>query len=256
MLPYEMQCDVKASKAEDCVMSSPTAWQAKRCSCRTRCRRLGCGPCSGRSSARCPEERRLHNMSAMRLCVFCGSSPGRGERYVEAARTLGRLIAERDITLVYGGASVGTMGVVADSALAAGGEVIGVIPEGMVTREIAHRSLGDLRIVATMHERKALMAELADGFIALPGGIGTLEELFEVWTLAHLGLHTKPLALLDLDGFYRPLRALLDHMVDERFLRPTSRDLVTFCADPGAALDYLVGAWQPLYSADGVQPSR
>lgn len=194
-------------------------------------------------------------MSAMRLCVFCGSSPGRGERYVAAARTLGRRLAERDITLVYGGASVGTMGVVADSALEAGGEVIGVIPEGLVTREVAHRSLGDLRIVATMHERKALMAELADGFIALPGGIGTLEELFEVWTLAHLGLHTKPLALLDLEGFYRPLRGLLDHMVDERFLRPTSRDLVTFCADPESALDYLVGAWRPLYSG-GAQPSR
>jgi uncharacterized protein (TIGR00730 family) len=180
----------------------------------------------------------------MRLCVFCGSAPGRGDRYVDAARSLGRLLAKRGITVVYGGASVGTMGVVADAALEAGGEVIGVIPEGLVDREIAHRRLTDLRVVGSMHARKAMMAELADGFVALPGGIGTLEELFEVWTLAHLGLHSKPLALLDLNGFYQPLRGLIDHMVEEMFLLPTSRDLVRFCADPEAAVSYLDGGGQ------------
>jgi uncharacterized protein (TIGR00730 family) len=180
-------------------------------------------------------------MTGMRLCVFCGSAPGRGDRYVDAARSLGRLLAERGITVVYGGASVGTMGVVADAALEAGGEVIGVIPAGLVDREIAHQRLTDLRVVGSMHARKAMMAELANGFIALPGGIGTLEELFEVWTLAHLGLHSKPLALLDLNGFYQPLRGLIDHMVEERFLLPTSRDLVRFCADPEAAVSYLDG---------------
>lgn len=190
------------------------------------------------------------NMTEMRLCVFCGSSPGRGDRYVDAARSLGRLLAERGITVVYGGASVGTMGVVADAALEAGGEVIGVIPEGLVDREIAHRRLTDLRVVGSMHARKALMAELADGFIALPGGIGTLEELFEVWTLAHLGLHSKPLALLDLNGFYQPLRGLIDHMVEERFLLPTSRDLVRFCADPVSAVSYLDGRQRPRRDAE------
>lgn len=173
----------------------------------------------------------------MRVCVFCGSATGRGERYVAAARELGTLLAERGIGLVYGGASVGTMGEVADAALASGGEVVGVIPEQLVSRELAHPGLTDLRVVADMHERKALMASLSDGFVALPGGIGTLEELFEVWTWAHLGLHDKPLALLDVAGFYQPLRAFVDHMVTEEFLRPASRDMLLVDADPAALLD-------------------
>src|SRR5215208_6565109 len=138
----------------------------------------------------------------MRICVFCGSSPGRGDAYGAAAAGLGRLLAERGIGLVYGGASVGTMGIVADAALAAGGEVVGVIPQALVDREMAHAGLTDLRVVADMHQRKATMADLSDGFVALPGGAGTMEELFEVWTWALLGLHAKPIGLLDVNGFY------------------------------------------------------
>lgn len=166
------------------------------------------------------------------VCVFCGSSSGAGTRYVDAATSLGEYLARSGVQVVYGGAHVGTMGVLADAALAAGGEVVGVIPEGMVEREIAHTGLTELHVVADMHERKALMAERADAFIALPGGAGTLEELFEVWTWAQLGLHAKPIGLLDIDGFYQPLRAMVDHMVDEGFLRATHRDTLLFGTDP------------------------
>src|SRR6185503_14872599 len=140
-----------------------------------------------------------------RLCVFCGSSPGHDPAYGAAAAQLGRVLAERGIGLVYGGGRVGLMGILADAALAAGGEVIGVIPQALLDREIGHRGLTQLRVVDSMHSRKALMGDLADGFIALPGGIGTLEELFEVWTWAQLGLHRKPCGLLDANGFYAPL---------------------------------------------------
>jgi uncharacterized protein (TIGR00730 family) len=174
-----------------------------------------------------------------RICVFCGSSPGRGGTYRDAAARLGRLLAERRIGVVYGGASVGTMGVVADAALGAGGEVVGVIPQTLVDREVAHAGLTALHVVADMHERKALMAELSDGFIALPGGAGTLEELFEVWTWAQLGLHTKPIGLLDVAGFYAPLAVMLDHMVDEGFLAAANRDLVVRDPDPVALLAVL-----------------
>jgi uncharacterized protein (TIGR00730 family) len=177
----------------------------------------------------------------MRICVFCGSSSGRGDAYRQAAATLGRLMAERGIGLVYGGASVGTMGVVADAAVDAGGEVVGVIPQALVDREVAHQGLTDLRVVRDMHERKATMADLSDGFIALPGGAGTMEELFEVWTWAQLGLHAKPIGLLDVAGFYDPLGAMLDHMVTEGFLSAANRDLVTFEADPVALLDRISG---------------
>ena len=177
----------------------------------------------------------------MRICVFCGSSPGRGDGYREAAATLGRLMAERGIGLVYGGASVGTMGVVADAAVAAGGEVVGVIPQALVDREVAHEGLTDLRVVRDMHERKATMADLSHGFIALPGGAGTMEELFEVWTWAQLGLHAKPIGLLDVDGFYDPLGAMLDHMVTEGFLSAANRDMVAFEVDPVALLDRIAG---------------
>jgi uncharacterized protein (TIGR00730 family) len=179
----------------------------------------------------------------MRICVFCGSSPGRGDRYTTAAAGLGRLLAERGIAVVYGGATVGTMGVVADAALKAGGEVYGVIPRALVDREIAHTGLTELFVVADMHERKARMADLADGFIALPGGAGTLEELFEVWTWAQLGLHTKPLGLLDVDGFYEPLATMLDHMVEEGFLSAANRDLVAREADPLSLLNHLTQPW-------------
>jgi uncharacterized protein (TIGR00730 family) len=161
-----------------------------------------------------------------RLCVFCGSSPGHNPAHVAAAAQLGKLLAERSIGVVYGGASIGLMGALADAAQAAGGEVIGVIPRALVEWEVAHTGLADLRVVGSMHERKALMAELSDGFIALPGGIGTLEELFEVWTWAQLGSHGKPCALLNVLGFYDGLLGFLDSVVGEGFLRPPHRTML------------------------------
>jgi uncharacterized protein (TIGR00730 family) len=161
-----------------------------------------------------------------RLCVFSGSSPGAHPDYAEAAAELGRVLAQRGVGLVYGGAHVGLMGELADAALEAGGDVVGVIPRALVEREIAHTGLSDLRVVGSMHERKALMADLADGFIALPGGMGTLEELFEVYTWTQLGLHAKPLGLLDVRGYYAQLAAFLDHAVEERFLTPEHREML------------------------------
>jgi uncharacterized protein (TIGR00730 family) len=161
-----------------------------------------------------------------RLCVFSGSSPGAHPDYARAAQELGGALAAQGIGLVYGGASVGLMGVVADAALEAGADVIGVIPQALVDREIAHPGVNDLRVVGSMHERKALMAELADGFVALPGGMGTLEELFEVYTWTQLGLHSKPLGLLDVRGYYAQLAAFLDHAVDERFLTAEHRGML------------------------------
>ncbi len=153
-----------------------------------------------------------------RILVFCGSSSGRLPDYSEAAGGLGRLLAERDLEIVYGGASVGLMGALADGALAAGGTVIGVIPSQLVKHEIAHVGLTKLHIVETMHERKAFMAELSDGVIALPGGTGTLDELFELFTWSQLGLHRKPLGLLDVADYWQPLLRFLEHAVTERFL--------------------------------------
>ncbi|WP_284750482.1 TIGR00730 family Rossman fold protein [Amycolatopsis sp. RTGN1] len=172
-----------------------------------------------------------------RICVFCGSSMGFSPRYAEQAAALGKLLAQRGIGLVYGGASVGTMGVVADAALAAGGEVIGVIPEALSSVEISHAGLSELHVVADMHERKAKMAALSDGFLALPGGAGTLEELFEVWTWAQLGLHGKPIGLVDVDGYYGPLVTFADHMVTEGFVKPEYRELLMVDADPAVLLD-------------------
>ncbi|MFA4939983.1 TIGR00730 family Rossman fold protein [Brevundimonas sp.] len=174
-----------------------------------------------------------------RLCVFSGSSSGVSPDYRKAAEDLGRLIAGQGIGLVYGGAAVGLMGAVADAALAAGGEVIGVIPEALVQREVAHKGLNDLRIVGSMHERKQLMADLSDGFIALPGGIGTFEELFEVWTWTQLGTHAKPCALLNVKGFYNHLLAFLDHVIDEAFLKQVHRDMIVVANEPTALLDAL-----------------
>ena len=178
-----------------------------------------------------------------RLCVFCGSSPGNDPRYLEAARTMGRTLAARGLGLVYGGGSVGLMGAVADAALGAGGEVIGVIPEVLQIRELAHRSLTNLHVVGSMHERKALMAELSDGFVALPGGMGTLEELSEVLTWAQLGLHARPIGLLDVAGYYRPLATFFDQAVTAGFLRPVHRRLLLVGEEPAALLDALE-AWR------------
>jgi uncharacterized protein (TIGR00730 family) len=160
------------------------------------------------------------------VCVFCGSNNGVGPQYVEAAANVGRSLAGRGLRLVYGGARVGMMGALANAAIEAGGEVTGVIPRQIVDLEVAHDEVQDLRIVDSMHERKALMADLADAFVALPGGIGTLEELFEVFTWAHLGLHRKPLGLLDVADYYAPLEAMLDHAVEQRFLRPETRAML------------------------------
>jgi uncharacterized protein (TIGR00730 family) len=160
------------------------------------------------------------------VCVFCGSNPGARPEYLSVVDELGRGLAGRGLRVVYGGAAVGAMGALADAAMAAGGEVIGVIPQSLVDAEVAHRGLTDLRVVGSMHDRKAMMAELADGFIALPGGLGTLDELAEVTTWAQLGLHTKPIGLLDPLGYFDLLLRFLDHAVDERFLRPEHRTLL------------------------------
>ncbi|HEY8092040.1 MAG TPA: TIGR00730 family Rossman fold protein [Polyangiaceae bacterium] len=152
-----------------------------------------------------------------RVCVFCGSRPGASPRYAEAARELGAAVARSDRGLVYGGAGVGLMREVADAALAMGGEVIGVIPRSMVDRELAHPGLTRLHVVESMHTRKALMSDLSDGFVALPGGLGTLDELFEILTWAQLRIHAKPVGLLDVAGYWAPLRALVEHTVKEGF---------------------------------------
>jgi uncharacterized protein (TIGR00730 family) len=175
----------------------------------------------------------------VRLCIFCGSSAGARPEYAEATVELARLLAARGIGIVYGGASVGLMGVLADTALADGGEVIGVIPDALERKEISHRGLSDLHVVASMHERKALMAELSEGFIALPGGSGTLEELFEVFTWSQLGLHRKACALLNVAGYYDGLTAFLDHAVAERFLRAEHRAMLLCENAPTAVLEAL-----------------
>lgn len=175
------------------------------------------------------------------VCVFCGSNGGADPAYLEAASEVGRGLAERGIRIVYGGGRVGLMGALADSARAAGGEVIGVMPQALVDREIGHTGIDDLRVVDTMHERKALMVELADAFVALPGGIGTLEELFEVYTWAQLGIHAKPLALLDVGGYFEPLAAFLDHAVAERFLRPETRAMLAIANSLDGVLETFEG---------------
>ena len=184
-------------------------------------------------------------MSGLRsVCVFSGSSPGARPSYTETATALGREVATRGLRLVYGGASVGLMGAVADAALAAGGEVVGVIPQHLMDREVAHDGLTELRVTGSMHERKALMADLADGFVALPGGLGTLEELAEILTWSQLGLQSKPCGLLDVEGFFDPLLAFLDHTVTERFVSTEHRALVLAADRPDALLDLLAG-WRP-----------
>jgi uncharacterized protein (TIGR00730 family) len=175
-----------------------------------------------------------------RLCVFCGSSPGHRPIHAESARSLGTIMAARGLALVYGGGQVGLMGVLADAVLGAGGEVIGVIPQSMVDKELAHTGISKLHIVGTMHERKALMADLADGFAALPGAFGTADELFEILTWAQLGLHAKPVGILNVDGFFQPLLAWLDHAVAEGFLKPKHRQLLQEADDAEKLVDLLV----------------
>jgi uncharacterized protein (TIGR00730 family) len=171
-----------------------------------------------------------------RIAIFCGSNPGARPDYVEAARSLGRLLAQRGIGIVYGGSNVGLMAALADAVMDEFGDIIGVIPRMLVEREVANTALTDLRIVDSMHQRKAMMAELADGFIALPGGIGTLEEFFETWTWGQLGMHTKPCGLLNVAGYFDPLLEFLDQAVAERFVRDVHRSMVVVERDPAALL--------------------
>jgi uncharacterized protein (TIGR00730 family) len=179
------------------------------------------------------------------VCVFCGSNSGRREAYAAAAGQLGEELMRRGLTPVYGGGDVGLMGRLADVMLEAGGRVIGVIPKALVQREVAHAGLTELRVVDSMHERKALMAELADAFIALPGGIGTLEELCEVLTWAQLGIHRKPVGLLNVDGYFTPLIGMLDHAVAEGFMQTDHRRLLLTAESAAALLDECA-AWQPI----------
>ena len=171
--------------------------------------------------------------------MFCGSNAGVRPAYLEAARATGRALARRGVGLVYGGGRVGLMGAVADAVLRAGGEATGVIPEALLAREVGHLSLTELRVVSSMHERKAMMADLSDAFVALPGGYGTFEEFCEVLTWSQLGIHRKPCGLLNVEGYYDGLLALFDHAVTEGFVRPPHRSLVVEAADPEEILDLL-----------------
>jgi uncharacterized protein (TIGR00730 family) len=184
-------------------------------------------------------------MDIRRLTVFCGSSPGKDPAHVEIATGLGRELAERRVGLVYGGAHLGLMGALADAALAAGGEVIGVMTEALVDAEIAHTGLTELYVVPTMHERKARMADLGDGFAMLPGGFGTLDEFCEAVTWTQLGVHHKPCGVLDPTGYFAPLLELFDRATEQRFIRPEHRDLVISARTTGELLDRLA-AWTPL----------
>ena len=161
-----------------------------------------------------------------KVCVYCGSSPGKDFGYVEAARVLAKELVERNMGLVYGGASVGIMGEIANAVLSYGGQVIGVIPQSLVDKEVSHRGLTELKVVDSMHERKATMAEISDGFIALPGGLGTIEELFEVLTWSQLGFHKKPCALFNVKQYYKSLSNFLDHAVEEQFIKPIHRQML------------------------------
>jgi uncharacterized protein (TIGR00730 family) len=174
-----------------------------------------------------------------RVCVFCGASSGRAPAYADAARAFGATLAARGLGLVYGGGRVGLMGAVADGALGAGGEAVGVIPQELVDRELAHGGLSELRVVGSLHERKALMAELADAFVALPGGFGTLDELMEQLTWWQLGLHSKPVGLLDVEDYWRPLIALARHATEEGFVRESDLAAIAVAADGAALLDRL-----------------
>ena len=190
-----------------------------------------------------------HLMPMRNVCVYCGSSTGARAAYASQARAFGRALARRGLGLVYGGASVGIMGVLADAVLAAGGRVVGVMPRPLLARELAHRGVSELRITESMHERKQVMAELADAFVALPGGAGTLEELFEAWTWSQLGLHRKPCALLDAEHYFEALVNFLDHATVEGFVQRRDRALLLIAHEPEELLDRLES-----YSPPQIEP--
>jgi uncharacterized protein (TIGR00730 family) len=179
------------------------------------------------------------------VCVFCGSSRGTRPSYAEAARRVGGALARGGLALVYGGGRVGLMGIVADAVLAEGGRVVGVIPDPLATKEVAHDGLTELFVVPGMHERKALMARKSEGFLTLPGGVGTFEEFFEILSWAVLGLHRKPIGILNVEGYFDPLLALLEHAVAEQFLRPETLDLLAVSDDPEALAADLLGRVPP-----------
>jgi len=212
------------------------------------------GPGASVSAIRGPAD--PANVARVRsLCVYCGSSPGADPAYAAAAAAFGTLVAQRGLSLVYGGGHVGLMGVVADAALAAGGEVHGIITRALQAREVAHLELTSLTVVETMHERKAAMADRADAFAMLPGGFGTFDEFFEVVTWTQLGVHTKPCGLLDVNGFFDPLLALMDHATQEGFVRPEHRAGVVTATDPSALLDRL-SSWSPVVVERWVEPEE
>lgn len=179
------------------------------------------------------------------ICVFLGANPGNDPKYAEAARAMGRELAGRNITTVYGGSNMGLMGILAESALGAGGKVVGVIPESLVKKEVAHYGLTELHIAESMHERKALMAELSDGFVAMPGGIGTMDEIFEIFTWAQLGFHAKPCGLLNIDGYYDALLGFLDNVVTEGFLRRMHREKLITASTPAGIIEAFAGYEPP-----------
>jgi hypothetical protein len=189
------------------------------------------------------------------ICVFCGSKKGTRPAYTAAARRTGVALAKRSIRVIYGGGSVGLMGALADAALEEGGEVVGIIPEALVSNEVAHAGLTKLHVVGSMHERKALMSDLSDGFLTLPGGYGTLEEFLEVLSWAQLSIHAKPCALLDVDGFYAPLASLFDKAVAEGFVRPDHRSLVLTGDHPEQLLD-LMGSYVPPETKAWIEPEE
>ncbi|GAC1433092.1 MAG: TIGR00730 family Rossman fold protein [Chloroflexota bacterium] len=193
-------------------------------------------------------------MTMRRICVFAGSRPGTRPDYTAAAEALGRELAHRGLGLVYGGGSLGLMGAVADAALAAGGEMIGVMPRGLFRRELAHSGVTELREVGSMHERKALMADLSDAVVALPGGMGTFDELFEIVTWAQIGIHTKPIGLLDVASYFRPLVALVDHAIAEGFVAAPDGTLMLCQTDPGVLLDQMASTREPLATTRGERP--
>ena len=190
----------------------------------------------------------MHDLKG-KVCVFTGSSRGQRPGYSDAARQLARRLVERDYGLVYGGGNVGLMGMIADAVLDRGGHVTGVIPDALVSQEVAHRGLSELRVVQSMHERKATMAELSDGFIAMPGGIGTMEEFFEVLSWAQLGLHDKPCGLLNIGGYYDHLIRFMNHAVDQEFLKPKHRALLIVEEEPTQLLD----RFEPIIAANGAK---